>query len=697
MKRNVRWSLRISWLAMVATIGLAGPAQAQLSVVPPVVIPSLGGTCNVPSDINDQGVVVGAACLESGVRHAYRWTEAGGLVDLHTEGLSGDHSQAQRINASGQIAGEVSVGSNRRVFLWSNGSLVDLGPVLSNTIDAQVHALHDNGTITGYYYDGTVANAFVWSPGSGFRDLNPPGAVSSVGRDVNAAGSVVGTFHDSNLRKHAFVFRNGTFWDVTPDAAGCVVESEGLEIDDTGRVAGSYRTSCEPTPTVFTWLDGSIELLTGANSLNPVTGLSGRAMNEAGLLVGFGGPTPDEAVAWSRRPGEAVTPLIPAGAINEAGRFLPSVVSEDGVVGGYSGVYFPYFWSAQSGMVPAGGRGYAASISSAGAAGPSLETGLGLYWRFRRVPTVTVTVASVIGAVSTSGAPVTFTVTASAGAPECTVGGQPFSSGGVLTLGEHTIVCTATHPVDLLTGQGSATTTVIYVNGGGSGGGTGSQGPAGPQGIQGVAGPQGEKGDKGDKGDRGDQGEKGEKGEKGDKGDKGDSGDQGEKGDKGDQGEKGDRGEAGVAGPTGGAGAAGPQGATGPQGPIGPQGPAGPQGATGFQGPAGVPGVAGPGVSFVIARVTETAAIVMPDNGKSVIYLVTPGRRNATITLPPAASAAGRFVIIKRQDRGRLVFVRPSGTDSIEASRAMLRMESERDSLTFVTDGTEWVLLSRID
>ncbi len=117
----------------------------------------------------------------------------------------------------------------------------------------------------------------------------------------------------------------------------------------------------------------------------------------------------------------------------------------------------------------------------------------------------------------------------------------------------------------------------------------------------------------------------------------------------------------------------------------------------GPMGPAGPAGTGGTGAGFAITRVTGSASIAMPASGKSVIYLVTTGRNNVTVTLPPASTADGRFVIVKRQDRGRLVFVRPANGDTIEASRSTLRMEDQRDSLTFVTDGTEWVVLSQHD
>lgn len=120
-------------------------------------------------------------------------------------------------------------------------------------------------------------------------------------------------------------------------------------------------------------------------------------------------------------------------------------------------------------------------------------------------------------------------------------------------------------------------------------------------------------------------------------------------------------------------------------------------GLPGAPGAVGPVGPAGPGVSFELRRVQNNTTITMPSNGNSLIYLVETNRTNITITLPPAATSGGRFLIIKRVDRGRAVLIKPSGNDTIEASRAALRMENARDSITFVTDGTEWVMLSLID
>jgi hypothetical protein len=41
--------------------------------------------------------------------------------------------------------------------------------------------------------------------------------------------------------------------------------------------------------------------------------------------------------------------------------------------------------------------------------------------------------------------------------------------------------------------------------------------------------------------------------------------------------------------------------------------------------------------------------------------------------------------------------VRAAGDDRIDATARELRLEDERDTLTLVSDGAEWVLLSMID
>jgi hypothetical protein len=181
-------------------------------------------------------------------------------------------------------------------------------------------------------------------------------------------------------------------------------------------------------------------------------------------------------------------------------------------------------------------------------------------------------------------------------------------------------------------------------------------------------------------------------------------------------GPQGAQGDAGVKGDTGAAGAAGAQGATGATGAPGAIGPMGPQGATGANGAPGTPGAAGPqgiagaqgpmgpmgpmgatgpALTFSFVNISESGALALPSNGNSVAYLVTTGRRDITLTLPAASTAAGRLIVIQRADNGRVVSVRPTGSDMLHGSRSTLRFDDRFDSVMIVSDGTQWVVIQR--
>jgi hypothetical protein len=226
----------------------------------------------------------------------------------------------------------------------------------------------------------------------------------------------------------------------------------------------------------------------------------------------------------------------------------------------------------------------------------------------------------------------------------------------------------------------------------------GAIGPQGPPGVDGAAGPQGAAGADGAVGPQGAKGDTGAQGLTGPQGDKGDTGAQGLLG---SQGAKGDTGAQGLTGPQGGTGVQGARGDTGAQGAIGPQGPAGPQGATGIglPGPAGPTGPAGPqgapanGHGFDIVSVTGPATIAMPANNHNVVYMVSTGKGTTDVTLPSPSTATERFVIVQRADKGKIT-IRPSSTEAIDGVRAPFAMDNNTTALTFVTNGTEWVLFS---
>lgn len=186
----------------------------------------------------------------------------------------------------------------------------------------------------------------------------------------------------------------------------------------------------------------------------------------------------------------------------------------------------------------------------------------------------------------------------------------------------------------------------------------------------------------------------------------------GEPGPAGPQGPQGPPGPAGAAGPSGAEGVQGPPGADGPQGPVGPQGPTGdqgPQGAQGAQGlqgpqgdqgpqgpigPVGPQGPAGPAgsdasINFTLLTIAASGPLTFPTGAHSVLYLVsTSGPRDSVaLTLPTPLSAIGRFVSVRRVNKGGDVTISGDGA-TIEGGPIALR--DAGDWVTLVTDGTTW-------
>jgi len=84
----------------------------------------------------------------------------------------------------------------------------------------------------------------------------------------------------------------------------------------------------------------------------------------------------------------------------------------------------------------------------------------------------------------------------------------------------------------------------------------------------------------------------------------------------------------------------------------------------------------------------------MPTDG-NLIYVVTTSRANITMTLPRAADAAGRLIIIRRDDNGRKVFVRPQADESIDGARRTVSLNDQTDGITLVSDGDNWLMIYR--
>jgi len=111
-----------------------------------------GGTFQVANGINDAGVIAGGGLFAGGTFDAALWSN-GVVTDLGF--LPGDcASVAIAINSAGQVAGNsFSCNSpSARSFIWENGSMADLGALLTTSSGfqlAEVDAMNDRGEIAG--------------------------------------------------------------------------------------------------------------------------------------------------------------------------------------------------------------------------------------------------------------------------------------------------------------------------------------------------------------------------------------------------------------------------------------------------------------------------------------------------------------------------------------------------------------------
>jgi len=123
---------------------------------------ALGGISSWAYDINDSGVVVGAAQIPDGEWHAYI-LEDEVMTDLGT--YSGRKSYAEAVNNEGLVAGY----SDGRAVMWEDGTLHDLNDLIpsdSNWFLMHAFDINDAGQIVGYgYVDGLILNrAFLLTP-----------------------------------------------------------------------------------------------------------------------------------------------------------------------------------------------------------------------------------------------------------------------------------------------------------------------------------------------------------------------------------------------------------------------------------------------------------------------------------------------------------------------------------------------------
>jgi probable HAF family extracellular repeat protein len=337
-------------------------------------IGTLGGTSAYAPALNDAGQVAGYSANTSEDYHAFRWSEAGGMIDLGT--LNGAAtSTARAINRMGRVAGYSAPALDPlHAFVWNDTrGMVDLGTLAVGSSVGQ--AINDTGMVAGYSDAAdTNAHGFVWIATGGMLDIGTLDGIDSYATLINNAGQVAG--YSAVLNNNGFNY-HGLVWD---KASGMV---------DIGTLGG--------------------------------LGSAALAMNAAGQIAGVSDNTPvsQHAIWWTREGGLVDLGTLGGGTISRA-----LGINNNGEVVGLSNTragqydYRAFLWTKAGGMVdlnkriPHAPAGLvltgALAISDSGAIVADSNAGLVLL-----KPGATGTDAPVVGPITPSdpvpvGTPVTF-------------------------------------------------------------------------------------------------------------------------------------------------------------------------------------------------------------------------------------------------------------------------------------------------
>jgi probable HAF family extracellular repeat protein len=144
--------------------------------------------------INNAGQVVGASDV-GGFAYATEWSN-GQVINLGPV-------EAYSVNDAGQAVGYSIVGGVLSATEWSNGSTINLGGLLTEGSASVARGINDAGQVVGYSVIAALENpdyrATEWSDGQVIFLPNLPGASASGAEGINNAGQVVGTALHSPL------------------------------------------------------------------------------------------------------------------------------------------------------------------------------------------------------------------------------------------------------------------------------------------------------------------------------------------------------------------------------------------------------------------------------------------------------------------------------------------------------------------
>jgi probable HAF family extracellular repeat protein len=247
-----------------------------------------GGNWSFALDINDLGQIVGSSSIGGSFEplHAFRYT-GGVMTDLGT--LGGRNSTAFSINNDGIAVGGADITNTVSTHgFFYNGAMLDIDPS-GGLSTSGLRDINEGGLAVG-----STDGIFLYSNGT-ISEIGSLGGNNAYGLSINNSGLIAGVF-STNSNGHALLYTGGQVQDLGT-LGGAV--SAAWSINDSGVVVGSadpagvdtlnWTYNGEPGGHAFLWKNG---VMLDLNNLIPNgsgwTLTIAHAINASGQIVGTG-------------------------------------------------------------------------------------------------------------------------------------------------------------------------------------------------------------------------------------------------------------------------------------------------------------------------------------------------------------------------------------------------------------------------
>jgi probable HAF family extracellular repeat protein len=259
---------------------------------------TLGGNESLAAGLNDLDQLVGYAQIATGQTNGFIWIPngTGSVTNSQMKSLGtlgGAVSEAYAVNNAGQITGYSDVpghpSTQQHAFLFSSGTMLDIGSTLNGLPNSFGYAINSAGHIGGAAYDVAYSapHAFFFD-GTNASDLGVFGGLGASFSAINNSDQLAGYLTTTSSFDHAFGYISNRLVDLGTLGGNY---SYGLGINNCNViVGGSFTDPKDSIYHAFEWFGGTMVDL---NSRLDASGAGwtlteARGINDAGQITGVG-------------------------------------------------------------------------------------------------------------------------------------------------------------------------------------------------------------------------------------------------------------------------------------------------------------------------------------------------------------------------------------------------------------------------